>query len=159
MIANRPNGTTDYSTSAVWSTVFHDLKDTDFSDDDIAEWAEGMSDRKIAAAYALQYAHEKMDNGSDGVLAVLQAAAAWRNTAFLSETDVADMADNFHGYFGSRDDALDEHLRELWNDMPITYLSDYGREELLKGMRRNNEIWIDSDELPGIWVFHKPDHR
>jgi hypothetical protein len=145
----------------VWSAVLSVLQGTDFTEDDVydVEHRKGKHSPEHRAALALHHLidHEHIEGDEDRLRAVLKAANIWRNADVISPADVTTMADHFACYYGSQDDALDDHLREYWNDLPITYLSDHGRKELLSGMRRNDEIWVDEDNITGIHVFARPE--
>lgn len=146
---------------ALWSKAFATLKEGDFTSDDVEyiEATKGRLSHEYTAAYALHHLseHDHVEGDENAVRAVLLAAKTWRNSAMISPADVFAIADNFVAYFGSWDDALDEHLRDVRPDIQyVEWLSEKGREAMRSEMIRDSEIWIDSDNLPGVRVFKKP---
>lgn len=152
---------TEISVPAVWSPVLREMRGGGFTDDDVDYFrnAKGELSTHHLAALALKYAYDKMDSGDDGPLAALKAASRWKNMIFLTPAEVCTVADNYASYADGWDTVLDEHLREVYDGFPLEGVTDEYREKLKDAIRRDSEIWVDDDNLPGLWVFNNPDHK
>lgn len=153
----KPTDTTQYSVPVVWSDVYSRLKSGDW-DEDVDEVIGDEEDEVAVAARTLKYVHTAVDSDEDGVLAVLRAAHKHHNRIFLSPVEVAEMADGLIVGFPDFDVPLTQHLDENYDGLNPDWLNERGRKGMEDEIKKSSEIWIDDDNLPGVWVFTKPGH-
>lgn len=152
---------TPYSVSAVWSVLYDELKGTLWDDDDIDDITYKKNHGARLAAEALAHVHglaEKWPRADreDSVLAVLKAAALHHGSAFLAPAQVKEMARKFIVSYRDFQEAADDYLEEDCGPVRWHWLNEHGRREIEKAVVKNSEIWIDEDDLTGVWVFRKP---
>lgn len=157
--------TIDYDT---WWAYYETLKGTPWEDDDIDLLRfyknEPASALSIAAAEALKYVHDKAKgwqgpiDPENAVAATLSAAREFHGNEW-TPLQVREMADHFAVYHQNFDDPMQDRLDDMYSEMPLEWLGDHGRKELEGEVCKDSEIWIDEENIPGVWVFNKPGRK
>jgi hypothetical protein len=157
------NDDTRYSVPAVWSQYYSELQGTPWDDYDLDPyrfWHNDPSD-VAPAVNAMKHVYDlakdwKGADPEDAVLAVLKAAHRYHNSIFLTPNQVKEMAGNFAVVYASMHAPLQDYLDDHYNGISWDWLNTAGQTQIDQAVVRDSEIWVNSEHLPGVWVFNKP---
>jgi hypothetical protein len=136
---------------ALWSVTFSALKGTDWDEAAIATFGPQHKDRAKVLCHVFA-----MMESEDGVLAALKAAWWYVGNTFLSEQDILRVAVGFTAYYDGFQTRLQEHLDENYGKFPAKWVAESALPELRVEMANSSEIWVEEDNLPGLWIFRRP---
>lgn len=137
-----------YNVGGAWSRALYALNGSPWEAGDIADTQSGE------VGEALKYAYDKIGQTEDGVRAALRAATL--NTSMVSPVDLVEMADAFQVYYDSFDEPLHDYLEEHYDGIRLEWLNEVGRGEIESAVCLDTEIWVDDEDLPGVYVFARP---
>jgi len=149
---------TPFSVPAVWSVFYHELKGSPWEEEDIDHVVYRKNHDAMGAALALRYVYQMEWKGveaEDGVLATLKAAQILHGGTFLTPAQVRQMARNFVIYYRDAQEPVQEYLAEHCGEVRWNWLNEHGQQEIVKAVRRESDIWVESASLTGVFVFTK----
>lgn len=146
----------------VWNELYEELKETPWESTDLAAAIEGIAPiTGEPVVHALKYVYDAANNWTRAsqeaaVNAVLTACTELQADHAVTPAMVREVADNFAIFYEDADEPLQDHLDSCHEELPLSWLSEHGREELTRRVRKGSELWLDEEHLPGIWVFKRP---
>lgn len=135
-----------------WREAFDTASESGFDRVDSEESAGAMG-AALADAYDKVVEHKGASGAAneDVVRAAIEAAASqfreWDTETFLK------VMDGFTVHYEDMDEPMQDHLDDHYPGFQVEWVKEDAK--LWDALAKESEIWVDDEDIPGIYVFNK----